>query len=112
MPSVNRQSLREELDTLKGQFERLSATGKVGAEIGALVQALLMLLDLVMAIFMEKTTTTPAAQENGPILARENGPSSRAPWYRQFGVRRGDCLGMELAFGRCCRGVVRTDTEV
>jgi transposase len=57
MPSVNRQSLREELDTLKGQFERLSATGKVGAEIGALVQALLMLLDLVMAIFMEKTTT-------------------------------------------------------
>jgi hypothetical protein len=52
----------------------------------------------------------PAAQENGPILAHENGPSSRAPLYRQFGVRSGNCLGREWSFGRCCRGLVRTDT--
>jgi transposase len=66
MASVNKQSLREELDTLKGQFERLSAEGRVNAEIRALVQALLMLLELVMAIFMEKTTTKNSSNSGLP----------------------------------------------
>jgi hypothetical protein len=49
----------------------------VGAEIGALVQALLMLLDLVMAIFMEKTTTKcNVALSAGPYPAYiSRGPS-------------------------------------
>ena len=66
MASVNKQSLREELDTLKGQFERLSAEGRVNAEIRALVQALLMLLELVMAVFMEKTTTKNSSNSGIP----------------------------------------------
>jgi hypothetical protein len=66
MASVNKQSLREEFAALKGQFERLSAQGKVSAEIGALVQALLMLLELVMAIFLEKTTTKNSTNSGIP----------------------------------------------
>ena len=66
MASVNKQSLREEFATLKGQFERLSAEGKVNAEIRALVQALLMLFELLMAVFMEKTT--PKNSSNSGIL--------------------------------------------
>jgi len=66
MASVNKQSLREEFATLKGQFERLSAEGKVNAEIRALVQALLMLFELIMAVFMEKTTPKNSSNSGIP----------------------------------------------
>ena len=56
MASLNKSSLREEFDTLKGQFERLCADGQMGQEGRALFQALLMLLELLMAVFMEKRT--------------------------------------------------------
>ena len=56
MASLNKTSLREELHTLKGQFERLCADGKMGQEGRALFHALLMLLELLMAVFLEKRT--------------------------------------------------------
>ena len=57
MATVDRQSLREEFERLKAQFEHLSATdNKMSAETRTLINALLMLLKVLMAIFMEKTT--------------------------------------------------------
>lgn len=56
MPTVNKQSLREEYGALKVVFERLSAEGKMTKESRALFQAMLMLFDLLMAVFMEKNT--------------------------------------------------------
>ena len=56
MASVNKQSLREEFDALKGEFERLTANGKMAAESRALFQAMLMLFEVLMAVFMEKRT--------------------------------------------------------
>ena len=52
MASVNRQSLRAEFTALKDRFGQLSADGKIGAESGALIEALLMLLRVLMAIFL------------------------------------------------------------
>ena len=43
MATVNKQSLREEFDALKGEFERLCASGKMAADSRALFQAMLML---------------------------------------------------------------------
>jgi transposase len=54
--SVNRVSLRAEFEGLKGQFEALCARGRISAEGRALIQALLMLFELLMAVFMEKST--------------------------------------------------------
>jgi hypothetical protein len=54
--SVNKQSLREEFDALEGRFGQLVADGKMAAESRALVEALLMLLRLLMAVFMERHT--------------------------------------------------------
>ena len=54
MPSVNRQSLREEFEALKSRFAQLGADGKITAESRALFEALLMLLSVLMAVFMEK----------------------------------------------------------
>ena len=71
MATVNKQSLREEFDTLKARFEHLCAAGEMGAESRALVQALLMLFELLMAVFMERHT--PKSRTNSSI------PSSQTP---------------------------------
>jgi transposase len=66
MPSVNKQSLREEIDTLKAQFERLCAGGKMASESRALFQAMLTLFELLMAVFMEKVTTKDSRNSSKP----------------------------------------------
>ena len=66
MASVNRQSLREEFEALKGRFGQLSADGKITTESRALFEALLMLLQLLMAIFLEKTTPKTSTNSSKP----------------------------------------------
>ena len=56
MPSVNKQSLREEFDQLKEKFKDLSNTGKVTPEVATLFHAMIMLFELLIAVFMEKQT--------------------------------------------------------
>jgi len=69
--SVNGVSLRAEFEGLKGQFEALCARGRISAEGRALVQALLMLFELLMAVFMERST--PKNSRNASV------PPSRTP---------------------------------
>jgi len=66
MPSVNKQSLREEFDTMKAQFKNLCAEGKMGADSRALFQTMLMLFELLMAVFMEKRTTKNSRNSSKP----------------------------------------------
>ncbi len=56
MPSVNKQSLRDEFDQLKKSFDTLSAGGKVTPEVTSLFQAMILLFELLIAVFMEKKT--------------------------------------------------------
>jgi transposase len=66
MATVNKQSLREEFDTLKGEFERLSAEGKMPLESRALFKAMLMLFEVLMAVFMEKHTAKDSRNSSKP----------------------------------------------
>lgn len=66
MASVNKQSLREEFDALKGRFEQLVADGKMAGESRALVEALLMLLQLLMAVFLEQHTSKTSTNSSKP----------------------------------------------
>ena len=66
MPSVNKQSLREEFDILKSQFEGLCAEGKMGSDSRTLFQAMLMLFELLMAVFMERSTTKDSKNSSKP----------------------------------------------
>ncbi len=66
MASVNKESLREEFGALKGRFTQLSADGKISAESRALVEALLMLLQVLMAVFMEKSTPKNSTNSSKP----------------------------------------------
>jgi transposase-like protein len=66
MSSVNKQSLREEFDMLKARFERLCTEEKMGSESRALFQAMLMLFELLMAVFMERRTTKDGKNSSKP----------------------------------------------
>jgi len=80
MASVNKQSLREELDALKGRFEQQCAAGRMTGENRALFQALLMLLELLMAVFMEKHTAKTSTNSSRPSsqTAKDDTALSRA----------------------------------
>ena len=66
MATVNKASLRSEFDALKGQFESLCAAGKMNEDSRALFKALLMLFELLMAVFMEKHTPKSSANSRLP----------------------------------------------
>lgn len=56
MGSVNGQSVREEAERIKTEFDRIAANKKIDAESKMLFQSMLMLINLLIAIFLEKTT--------------------------------------------------------
>ena len=70
MATVNKASLRAEFDALKTRFEALCAAGKMPPESRALVDALLMLFELLMAVFMEKHT--PKSRANSSLPASQS----------------------------------------
>jgi hypothetical protein len=64
--SVNKQSLREEFDRLKQEYERLSSSEEMTASTRALVQAVFMLFEMVLVVFMEKTTKKTSLNSSKP----------------------------------------------
>ena len=66
MASVHKESLRAEFTALQERFGQLGAEGKISAESSALIEALLMLLKLLMAVFLEKTTPKTRANSSKP----------------------------------------------
>ena len=54
--SINKTSVREQFDSIKSDFHRLSASGKVSDEAALLMKSLLTLFEIVLVIFMEKKT--------------------------------------------------------
>ena len=77
MATVNKSSLRAEFDALKARFESLCAAGKMSAESRALFDALLMLFELLMAVFMEKHTPKSSANSSLPASQSPNDETAR-----------------------------------
>jgi len=57
MAFINKKSIREEFDLLKLEFEKLLSEEKISKESRVLFQSMFMLFEVVLAVFMEKTTT-------------------------------------------------------
>ena len=100
MPSVNKQSLREEFDQLKVKFEDLSNEGKISPESSALFQAMIMLFELLIAVFMEKKTrknnrnsSIPSSQTGKDKTATQTGTNSKGK--KQNGVLSGNTRTVE-----------------
>jgi transposase len=56
MASVDKVSVREEVGRLKADFQALREKGKVSAEIQAIMNALFMIVELMLSIFLERKT--------------------------------------------------------
>ena len=69
MATVNKSSLRAEFDALKARFESLCAEGKMSAESRALVDALLMLFELLMGGVHGKAHAQKQRQLKPPRLS-------------------------------------------
>ncbi len=56
MSSVHQASVREETERIKAEFSRLSSSKQMSVEVQLLFQSMLTLINLLIAIFMEKAT--------------------------------------------------------
>ena len=83
MATVNKSSLRAEFDALKARFESLCAAGKMSAESRALFDALLMLFELLMAVFMGKAHAQEQRQLKPPRLSEPQRQHRPHPSRRQ-----------------------------
>jgi len=90
MPSVNKKSLREEFDQLKVKFENLSNEGKVTPETTALFQAMIMLFEVLIAVFMEKETRKN--NRNSSIPSSQTGKDSTSTGANGKGKKHNGAL--------------------
>ena len=89
MATVNKHSLRAEFNRLKAAFEQLSATDQMSAEARALFKALLMLFEVLMAIFMEKTTAKDSRNSSlPPSQTSKDETAATRPGGKSKGVRQ------------------------
>ena len=66
MASINTSSVREELERLKSEFKRPSSEQSISGEITLLMSGMLTLLELICAIFLEKSTTKNSQNSSKP----------------------------------------------
>jgi len=78
MASLDKSSVREEIDHLKAQFEQLSAEGKLSSEAKMLFTSLLLIVDLILSIFLERQTRKNARNSSLPSSQTEKDESALA----------------------------------
>jgi len=76
MAVMDKQSVREEFDRLKAEFKLLSDKKKISAESKALFTGLMMLLEVILAIFLEKKTKKTKDNSSKPPSQTEKDESS------------------------------------
>ena len=76
MAFVDKVSLREEFNSLKGQFEDLKSQGKVPDETRVLFQSMIILFEVLVTIFLEKTTKKTSCNSSLPPSQSKKDESS------------------------------------
>ncbi|NCT56207.1 MAG: hypothetical protein GW760_00585 [Legionella sp.] len=66
MASIDKQSVRDEFEKIKVGFDEQVKAGKVSTEVAMLVNTLMMLFNLLLSIFMEKTTKKTSQNSSIP----------------------------------------------
>ena len=123
MAPAHHASLRAQLHDCRAQFEAIKQHGEASADTLALINALFMLVDIVVAVFLERTT--PKTSRNSGLPSSRDGTDdgqthtegksgsrSRGPKARHARSDNLRTVTMELPrFGGQFRAVV-TSTEV
>jgi len=91
--SVNAQSVREEADRIKSEFQRISANKKIDTEVNLLMQSMLMLINILIAIFLEKMTKKNNKNSSKPSSQTEKDESSTTnPGTKGKGKKESDAV--------------------
>ncbi len=78
MATVNTASVREEIARVEQEIARLSETGKVSDESRMLFNTLLMIVNMLVAIFMERSTKKNSKNPSIPPSQTTEDQSSKA----------------------------------
>jgi len=92
MPSVNKKSLREEFNQLRDKFKNLSDEGKVTPEVDTLFHAMIMLLELLIVVFMEKKTKKNNGNSSIPSSQTGKDKTSTGSGSKGKGKEQNDVL--------------------
>lgn len=76
MANIDKQSVREEFNRIKAEFKQLSESKKVPSEYATLIKSLFLLFELVLSIFMEKTTKKTQVNSSKPSSQTDKDDSS------------------------------------
>ena len=76
MASIDKTSVRNEVGRLKADFELLCSEGKVTSEIRVLMNSMLMIIELMLSIFLERTTKKDSKNSSKPPSQTEKDESS------------------------------------
>ena len=66
MATIHTNSIREELARIKAEFATQTKENRVSPESSMLIKSLIILLELVFSIFLEKTTRKTSRNSNKP----------------------------------------------
>lgn len=78
MSSVNTTSVRDELERLRGEFDRVSNSGGVTPETKIIFQSLFMLVQLLVSVFMEKSLRKNSKNSHKPSSQTDKDESAKA----------------------------------
>lgn len=78
MSSLDKVSVRNEVSRLKSDFERLCGEGHVTPEVKVLMSGLLMMVELMLTIFLERVTKKNSRNSSKPSSQTEKDDSSLA----------------------------------
>lgn len=76
MASVNGQSVREEAERIKSEFDRITKNKKMDDDSRMLFKSMLMLINLLIAIFLEKNTKKNSKNSSKPPSQTDKDESS------------------------------------
>lgn len=76
MASIHKESVREEVSRIKDEFEKLQGKGNVSTEISVLMSSMLMIVELILSIFLEKKTKKDNTNSNIPSSQTDKDESS------------------------------------
>ena len=92
MATVNTASVREEIARVEQEIARLSETGKVSDESRMLFNALLMIVNMLVAIFMESSTKKTSKNSSIPPSQTTEDQSSKTSVSNKKGPAQNDEL--------------------
>jgi len=76
MASLDKTSVRCQVEKIKNDFEHLCVDGKIAPEVQAIMNSLLMIVELILAIFLERTTKKNSGNSSIPPSQTDKDNSS------------------------------------